>query len=465
MSVVTRFAPSPTGYLHIGGARTAYFNWLYAKKNKGKFLLRIEDTDRERSTNEAVAKIHESLEWLGIKWDGDSISQFQNRHRHKEIAMQMLASGHAYKCYAQPDELETMRATQKEKGLAQRYDGRWRDRPESEAPKGIDPVIRLKAPLTGETTLHDEVQGTITVQNEQLDDMVLLRSDGTPTYMLSVVVDDHDMGITHVIRGDDHLTNTFRQLQIYNAMSWKAPSFSHIPLIHGPDGAKLSKRHGALGAESYRDMGYLPEAMKNYLLRLGWSHGDDEIIPTEQAIEWFTLKNIGKSPSRFDIDKLNSINAHYIKQCDDAKLYDLSMPFLQKAMTGTLSTDGLARFKQALPLLKERAKTLIDLADLSTFLLYENDIEISEKAQSALTPEATAQFKDIITLFESMSHWDAGTLETTLKSFAEAKELKIGKIMPSLRAAACGIMESPPLFQTLEILGQKIVISRLKKFI
>lgn len=465
MSVVTRFAPSPTGYLHIGGARTAYFNWLYAKNNKGKFLLRIEDTDRERSTDDAVTKIHESLEWLGIKWDGESISQFQNRHRHKEIAMQMLASGHAYKCYAQTDELETMRAQQKEQGLAQRYDGRWRDRPDSDAPAGIDPVIRLKAPLTGETTLHDEVQGTITIQNEQLDDMVLLRSDGTPTYMLSVVVDDHDMEITHVIRGDDHLTNTFRQLQIYNAMGWKAPSFSHIPLIHGPDGTKLSKRHGALGAESYRDMGYLPEAMKNYLLRLGWSHGDDEIIPTEQAIEWFTLKNIGKSPSRFDTDKLNSINAHYIKQCNETRLYDLSMPFLQKAMTGTLSPEGLARFKKALPLLKERTKTLIDLADLSTFLLYDNDIEISEKAQSALTPEATTQFKDIITLFESMSHWDAGTLETSLKSFAETKELKIGKIMPSLRAAACGIMEAPPLFQTLEILGQKIVIARLKKFI
>lgn len=465
MTIITRFAPSPTGYLHIGGARTAYFNWLYAKKNNGKFLLRIEDTDRERSTDEAVEKIHESLEWLGITWDGESISQFQNRHRHQEIALQMLASGHAYKCYAQPEELDEMRAKQKEQGLAQRYDGRWRDRDESQAPSGIAPVIRLKAPLTGETTLHDEVQGTITVQNEQLDDMVLLRSDGTPTYMLSVVVDDHDMSITHVIRGDDHLTNTFRQIQIYNAMGWTAPSFSHIPLIHGPDGAKLSKRHGALGAESYRDMGYLPEAMKNYLLRLGWSHGDDEIIPTEQAIEWFTLKNIGKSPSRFDIDKLNSINAHYIKQCDDTRLYDLSGPFLEKATTGDISADGLARFKRALPLLKERAKTLIDLADLSTFLLYDNHIEISEKAQTALTPEAISQFNDIIALFESITSWDAATLESSLRSFAETKELKLGKMLPSLRAATCGIMESPPLFQTLKILGQKIVITRLKKFI
>ncbi|HEU0118854.1 MAG TPA: glutamate--tRNA ligase, partial [Alphaproteobacteria bacterium] len=310
MSVIVRFAPSPTGFLHIGGARTALFNWLYAKHTGGKMLLRIEDTDRARSTPESIQTILEGMTWLGLSWEGEAISQFARFERHAEVAKQMVANGTAYYCYCSPEELEAMRAEQKAKGLPQRYDGRWRDRSASDAPAGGKPVIRLKAPQTGETTVDDQVMGSITVQNSQLDDMVLLRADGTPTYMHAVVVDDHDMGITHVVRGDDHMTNTFRQVQIYKSMGWDIPAFAHLPMILGPDGAKLSKRHGAPAVSDYRDRGYLPEAIRNYLLRLCWSHGDDEIITTEQAIEWFDFDGVGKSPARFDFAKLGSINAH-----------------------------------------------------------------------------------------------------------------------------------------------------------
>jgi glutamyl-tRNA synthetase len=318
MTVVTRFAPSPTGYLHIGGARTALFNWLYARHTGGTFLLRIEDTDRARSTDAATAAIFDGLKWLGLDHDGEAVSQFSRRERHAEVARSLLEKGQAYYCYATPDELTAMREAQREAGQAQRYDGRWRDRDPAQAPAGVQPTIRLRAPQTGETVVEDRVQGTVTVANDQMDDMVLLRGDGTPTYMLSVVVDDHDFGVTHIIRGDDHLTNAFRQNQLYSAMGWAAPIFAHIPLIHGPDGKKLSKRHGALGVEAYRDMGYLPETLRNYLLRLGWAHGDDEIISTEQAIQWFDLPGIGRSPSRLDFAKLDNLNGHYIRIADRA---------------------------------------------------------------------------------------------------------------------------------------------------
>ena len=323
MTVITRFAPSPTGYLHIGSARTALFNWLYARRKGGKFLLRIEDTDRARSTDEAIDAIFDSMKWLGLDWDEEPIFQFSRASRHAEVAHQLLKEGKAYYCYCSPEELEKMREEARAKNLPAGYDGRWRDRDASEAPPGIPPVIRFKAPREGETVIEDQVQGTVRLQNNQLDDMVLLRADGTPTYMLSVVVDDHDMEITHIIRGDDHLTNAFRQYHLYDAMGWTVPVFAHIPLIHGPDGAKLSKRHGALGAEAYREMGFLPEAMRNYLLRLGWAHGDDEVIPTEKAIEWFDLPAIGRSPSRFDVAKLTNLNAHYMREAEDNRLVDL----------------------------------------------------------------------------------------------------------------------------------------------
>ena len=343
MSTILRFPPSPTGFLHIGSARTALFNWLYAKRTGGKFLLRIEDTDRERSTPESVQTILDGLTWLGLEWDNKTdpanhgktyYSQYEHRARHAEVAKQMVEKGAAYYCYASPQELEAMRAEQKAKGLPARYDGRWRDRPASEAPKDVKPVIRLKAPQEGETVVDDLVMGKITVQNTQLDDMILLRSDGVPTYMHAVVVDDHDMDITHVVRGDDHMTNTFRQVQIYKAMGWKIPAFAHLPMILGPDGAKLSKRHGAPAVSDYRDRGYLPEAVRNYLLRLCWSHGDDEIIPTEQAIQWFDFSGVGKSPARFDFTKLGSVNAHYIKQTDDRELAALAEPFLARTLSG-----------------------------------------------------------------------------------------------------------------------------------
>src|SRR2546421_5871365 len=320
--IVTRFAPSPTGFLHIGGGRTALFNWLYSRGRAGKFLLRIEDTDRARSTDEAIAAIFDGLTWLGLDWDGEPVHQCSRAARHRQVAEQMLSSGNAYRCYASAEELTEMREKARAEGRSKLYDGRWRDRDPAEAPAGVQPVIRLKAPLTGETVIEDQVQGRVVWQNENLDDLVLLRSDGTPTYMLAVVVDDHDMGVTHVIRGDDHLTNAARQTQIYNALGWQAPLMAHIPLIHGPDGSKLSKRHGALGVDAYRAMGYLPAAMRNYLVRLGWSHGDQEIFSTEEMIEAFSLEQIGRSPARFDFAKLENLNGHYIRQTPDAKLVD-----------------------------------------------------------------------------------------------------------------------------------------------
>src|SRR6202163_4683991 len=388
-SVVTRFAPSPTGFLHIGGARTALFNWLYAKKRGGKMLLRIEDTDRERSTEPAIAAILDGLKWLDIAWDGEVIYQFTRAARHREAAEQLLASGKAYRCYATAEELAAMREKARAEGRTRLYDGLWRDRDAAEAPVGMKPTIRLKAPQTGETVIEDQVQGRVVWQNENLDDLVLLRSDGTPTYMLAVVVDDHDMGVTHVIRGDDHLTNAARQTQIYNALGWKVPVMAHIPLIHGPDGSKLSKRHGALGIDAYRAMGYLPAALRHYLVRLGWSHGDQEIFSTEEMIAAFDLPQIGRSPARFDFAKLENLDGHYIRQSSDADLLDAIDQLLPHLATGEALAAKMtpmlrSQLLAAMPSLKERAKTLVDLIDGASFLLEPRPIPLDDKAQALL---------------------------------------------------------------------------------
>lgn len=459
--VVTRFAPSPTGFLHIGGARTALFNWLFARHHNGKFLLRIEDTDRARSTDAAIQAILEGLSWLELAWDGDAVSQFARRERHAEVAHALLAAGRAYHCYASPEELESMRAAQKAAGQPIRYDGRWRDRSPAEAPAGVAPVVRLKAPREGETVLADQVQGSVTVQNSQLDDMILLRADGTPTYMLSVVVDDHDMGITHVIRGDDHLTNTFRQIQLYQAMGWELPVFSHIPLIHGPDGAKLSKRHGALGVEAYRDMGYLPEAVRNYLLRLGWGHGDDEIISTPQAIAWFGLEGIGRSPSRFDFAKLNNLNGHYLRQADDARLVEQIRPLLANRLGSNLSPESLVLLRQAMPGLKARAQTVLELAENAFFYVAPQPLALTAKAAEALNPEGRAILAQLTTQIRDLPEWTGAALEAVARSLADERNLKLAKIAQPLRAALTGSTVSPPIFEVAEHLGRNLCLSRI----
>lgn len=461
MTVVTRFAPSPTGFLHIGGARTALFNYLYAKRHGGKFLLRIEDTDRARSTQAAVDAIIDGLSWLGLEWDGDPIYQFARADRHAEVARKLLAEGKAYHCYASPEELEAMRAEQRANGLPMRYDGRWRDRDPSEAPEGVPPVIRLKAPKDGQTSVQDSVQGTVTVANAQLDDMVLLRADGTPTYMLAVVVDDHDMGVTHVIRGDDHLTNTFRQIQLYNACGWDVPNFSHIPLIHGPDGAKLSKRHGALGADAYRDMGFLPEALCNYLLRLGWGHGDAEIIPMAQAIEWFDLEGIGRSPSRFDIAKLTNLNGHYIREAADATLAARLAPRLADLVGAPLSDERMALVNRALPGLKERAKTLVELAENAIFYLKARPLTLDDKASKLLAEDGRAPLSAFAQILVALPDWRQETLEEEARQFAESHDLKLGKLAQPLRAALTGSTVSPPIFEVMEILGRQECLGRI----
>src|ERR1051325_5859710 len=383
MSVVVRFAPSPTGVLHIGGARTALFNWLYSRHHGGTFRLRIEDTDRVRSTPEAMAAIIDGLSWLGLEWDGDIVHQFAGAARHAEVAREMLAKGRAYHCYCTPEELEAMRAKARAEKRSVHIESPWRDRDPSEAPPGIAPVIRLKAPQEGATTIHDLVQGEVTVQNSELDDLIILRADGTPTYNLSVVVDDHDMGITHVIRGDDHLNNAFRQTQIYRALDWPVPRFAHIPLIHGADGAKLSKRHGAIGVEQYRELGYLPEAVRNYLLRLGWSHGDDEIISTDDAVRWFDIAQVGRAAARFDQAKLDSINAHYIREAADTRLVALLAERLEVEFGHTLSAGDRERLLRAMPGLKPRAKTIAELADKARFYVAPRPIRLAADAAKA----------------------------------------------------------------------------------
>ena len=461
MSVTVRFAPSPTGFLHIGGARTALFNWLFARHHKGVCLLRIEDTDRQRSTQAAIDAIIDGLKWLGIAWDGDIVYQFARASRHAEVARQLLAAGKAYYCYCTPEELDAMRQEQKAKGLPMKYDGRWRDRDPAEAPAGVPPVIRLKMPLSGDTAFRDMVQGDCVQANEQLDDMVLLRADGTPTYMHSVVVDDHDMAITHVIRGSDHLSNTYRQIQLYNAMGWPLPQFGHVALIHGADGAKLSKRHGALGVEAYRDMGYLPEAMRNYLLRLGWGHGDDEIIDTAQAIAWFDVDGIGRSPSRFDMAKLDNLNGHYLRLADNGRLLDLILPRIERALGHAVDTSGRARLLKAMDGLKMRAKTLVELADNAVFYVRSRPIPIDDKAAALLTPEARERLRRFAAVLAAAEHWTAGALEEQARGFAEREGVKLGNIAQPLRAALAGATTSPGIFDVAEVLGRDECLARL----
>ncbi|MZR30476.1 glutamate--tRNA ligase [Sneathiella litorea] len=462
MTVVTRFAPSPTGFLHIGGARTALFNWLYARHHKGKFLLRIEDTDRERSTEAAIEAIFGGMKWLGLDWDEEPIFQFSQRERHVEIANQLLEQGKAYYCYASREELAEMRETARAEGRPPVYDGRWRDRDPSEAPAGVDPVVRFKSPNEGNTIVHDKVQGDVTFANEQLDDMILLRADGTPTYMLSVVVDDYDMGVTDIIRGDDHLTNAARQIQLIEAIGWAVPNHTHIPLIHGPDGAKLSKRHGALGVEAYRDMGYLPEALRNYLLRLGWSHGDDEVISTEQAIEWFNLENIGKSAARFDFAKLENLNGLYIRSANDAYLTGLVAPILAEKTGQDLSPNQLNLIEKAMNGLKERAKSVNSLAESSVFLIAERPLALDKKAKSLITEEASAVLMRLADRLEILDVWNAETVEAAIRAAADAEDIKLGKIAQPLRAALTGTTVSPGIFDVLDVLGREQSVGRIR---
>jgi len=464
--VVTRFAPSPTGFLHIGGGRTALFNWLYARRFGGKMLLRIEDTDRQRSTEAAIDAIFDGLRWLGLDWDGDAVHQFARSARHREVAEQMLAAGTAYRCYASQEELQAMREEARSAGRSKLYDGRWRERDPSEAPAGVAPVIRLKAPLTGETVVDDQVQGRVTWQNEHLDDLVLLRSDGTPTYMLAVVVDDHDMGVTHVIRGDDHLTNAARQKQIYDALGWDVPVMAHIPLIHGPDGSKLSKRHGALGVDAYRAMGYLPAAMRNYLVRLGWSHGDQEIFSTDEMIAAFDLPQIGRGAARFDFAKLESLNGHYIRQSSDSDLMaalEQLLPHIADgaALSAKLTPEMRARFMAAMPGLKDRAKTLLDLINGASFLFAERPIAVDEKARALLTPEARKILGDLRTVLADLPEWTADALEAAVRAYAEQGNLKLGNVAQPLRAALTGRSTSPGIFDVLVVLGREESVGRL----
>ncbi|KQO73246.1 glutamate--tRNA ligase [Methylobacterium sp. Leaf88] len=466
-AVVTRFAPSPTGYLHIGGARTALFNWLYARRFGGRMLLRIEDTDRERSTQGAIDAILDGMRWLGLDWDGDVIYQYARAARHREAAESLLASGHAYRCYATPDELTAMREAARAEGRPLRYDGRWRDRDPSEAPAGVKPVIRLRAPTDGETVVEDGVQGRVVWQNKDLDDLVLLRSDGNPTYMLAVVVDDHDMGVTQVIRGDDHLTNAARQRQISDALGWEAPAMAHIPLIHGADGAKLSKRHGALGVDAYRDLGYLPSALRNYLVRLGWSHGDQEVFSTEEMIAAFDLNAIGRSPARFDFAKLENLNGLYIRGAADADLVaaiDEVLPALGPARGIAVPMSPALRetLTAAMPGLKERAKTLVELLDSAYYLTAARPLVPDEKAKGLLGDEARNRLAALLPALEGLPDWTAAATEGAVRQFAEANGLKLGQIAQPLRAALTGRATSPPVFDVMAVLGREECLGRLR---
>jgi glutamyl-tRNA synthetase len=466
-TIVTRFAPSPTGFLHIGGARTALFNWLYARGRGGKMLLRIEDTDRERSTQAAIDAILDGLNSLGLDWDGETVYQFSRSERHREVVRALLETGGAYRCYASAEELAQMREKARSEGRAKLYDGRWRDRDPAEAPPGVEPVIRLKAPLTGETVIEDQVQGRVVWQNENLDDLVLLRSDGTPTYMLAVVVDDHDMGVTHVIRGDDHLTNAARQTQIYNALGWQAPLMAHIPLIHGPDGSKLSKRHGALGVDAYRAMGYLPAALRNYLVRLGWSHGDQEIFTTEEMLAAFDLPQIGRSPARFDFAKLESLNGYYLRHTDDAELLaelERVLPHIAGGpeLAAKLTADTREKLLAAMGGLKERAKTLVELADGARFIVAERPLALDDNATGLLTADARALLDDLSKDLKTVEPWNAEATEHTVRAFAERKGVKLGSVAQPLRAALTGRTTSPPIFDVLAVLGKSESLARLQ---
>ena len=456
-TIVTRFAPSPTGYLHIGGARTALFNWLFARHHGGKYLLRIEDTDRARSTPEAIEAILDGLNWLDIAGDEEPYFQSQFEARHAEVALQLIERGAAYRCYLTPEELARRREEAQANKKPFRITSEWRDcadAPSSDAPF----VVRLKAPREGETVIEDLVQGRVVVRNEELDDFVLLRSDGTPTYMLAVVVDDHDMGVTHVIRGDDHLNNAFRQLCIIRAMGWPEPAYGHIPLIHGSDGAKLSKRHGALGVDAYRDeMGILPEALFNYLLRLGWGHGDDEIISRAQAVEWFDIDHVGKSPSRFDFKKLEHVNGHYLRHADDARLATLVA-----GRRGGLEAEQLALLERAMPELKARAKDLNELSANADFLFVARPLPLDEKAEALLDEGARALLAKVHGALSAVEDWTPEGTEAAVKALAEAEGLKLGKLAQPLRAALTGRATSPGIFDVLVLLGQGESLARIE---
>ena len=465
--VITRFAPSPTGYLHIGGARTALFNWLYARHTGGKFLLRIEDTDRERSTEAAIKAILDGLKWLELDWDGEPIYQFPRAQRHREVANELLAAGHAYRCYASPEELAQMREAARKAGRSRLYDGRWRERDPAEAPPHVKPVIRLKAPVAGETVIEDRVQGRVVWQNADLDDMIIVRSDGTPVYNFAVVVDDHDMGVTHVIRGVDHLTNAARQVQLYKAMGWDVPVFAHVPLIHGPDGAKLSKRHGALGIEAYRAMGFLPAGLRNYLVRLGWSHGDAEIFSTEQAIAWFDIDDINKSPARLDFAKLADVNAHYIRQASEDELIRRLKDVLPELEHGhqiaaRIEEVGWAKLAKALPTLKGRAKTLKELVDGAGYVTAARPLNMDDRAAKVLDGEGRARLAELLGQLVAASNWEASALEAIVRTYAERSGQKLGTIAQPLRAALTGGTVSPPVFDVMAVLGREETLERLR---
>lgn len=461
-NVVTRFAPSPTGFLHIGGARTALFNWLFARHHGGKFLLRIEDTDRERSTDAAIDAILDGMQWLGLDWDGDVVYQFARAGRHAEVAEALLASGHAYRCYLSQDELAAMRSKAQEERRPFRLESPWRDADPSSAPD-LSGVVRLKAPRDGSATISDEVQGEVTVQNAEIDDFVLLRSDGTPTYMLSVVVDDHDMGVTHVIRGDDHLNNAFRQLALIRAMQWPEPTYAHVPLIHGADGAKLSKRHGALGVDAYRDeLGYLAEAVNNYLLRLGWGHGDDEIISREQAVEWFDLAHVGRSPSRFDFKKLENLNGHYLREADNGRLAILTRPRIETTLGKPLTADQYGVLTAAMESLKPRAKTLHEIADGALFLFKTAPLAMDEKALALLNDEGKTLLVAALNALSGLADWNMEALDITIRKLAEDAGLGLGKVAQPLRAALTGTTTSPGIFDVLFLLGKDETLKRLQ---
>ena len=462
MTVITRFAPSPTGFLHIGGARTALFNYLFAQKNNGKYLLRIEDTDRQRSTEKAVEAIINGLDWLELSGDEQPVFQYSRQERHKQIANTLLEQGKAYKCYCSAEELEEMRAIARREGKTALYDRSWREKDPSTAPSNVHPVVRLKSPLKGSTTIDDLVQGRVEVKNEQLDDFVILRADGTPTYMLSVVVDDHDMKISHVIRGDDHLNNAFRQYQLYTAMDWPIPKFAHIPLIHGQDGTKLSKRHGALGIEAYKDQGYLPEALCNYLLRLGWGHENEEIITRKQAISLFNISAIGKSPSRFDIKKLDNINATYMREMSETRLFDLLETHLCKNLNATLDPIKLERLTRGLSGLRMRAKNINELAASAMIYIVSPPINMDEKAVNILSKDARQLIRGLLEPFNELTNWNKTKIEETLKNFATDCDIKFGSVAQPLRAALTGTTSSPDIFEVIEILGKEEVVQRIE---
>ncbi len=464
--IVTRFAPSPTGALHIGGARTALFNWLYARHTGGKFLLRIEDTDRERSKPEHVAAILDSLKWLELDWDGEPLFQFARADRHRAVAGELLARGHAYKCYLTPDDLAAMRARAEAEKRPYVVESPWRDADPATAPAGTKPSLRLKTPRSGETVVADQVQGRVVIPNKDLDDMIILRSDGAPTYNFAVVVDDHDMAVTNVIRGVDHLTNTARQTQVYHAMDWPLPAFAHIPLVHGADGAKLSKRHGAQGTDEYRAMGYLPAALRNYLSRLGWSHGDDEIFSTAQAVAWFDVADVGKSPARFDFVKLGDLNGHYIRASSDAELMAHIRAFLPHAEGGALLSASFAaagwdKLAAALPGLKERAKTLPELVDGARFIIAQRPLALDDKALKLIDADAKLAIRNLSALFDDSPAWDAPSLEAIVRGYAEAHGQKLGKVAQPLRAALTGRSVSPPVFDVMVALGKTEALARL----